>query len=54
MTPQERALADDKMRAEIAKVLAGVRPIGVSTFLAPALAASAPMGATAALVRPFS
>ncbi|MYK33403.1 MAG: hypothetical protein F4051_17370 [Boseongicola sp. SB0670_bin_30] len=44
---------DDKMRAEIAKLLAETRQIGVNTFLAPALAAAAVMGATAALVKLF-
>ena len=44
---------DDKMRAEIAKLLAETRQIGVSTFLAPALAAAALMGATAAIVKLF-
>ena len=38
MTHEEQALADDKMRAEIAKLLAETRQIGVNTFLAPALA----------------
>ncbi|QBY01409.1 hypothetical protein E2K80_12315 [Rhodophyticola sp. CCM32] len=51
MTRQEQTLADDKMRAEIAKLLAETRHIGVNTFLAPALAAAALMGATAAIVK---
>jgi len=49
MTVQELRLADDKMRAEIAKLLAETRQINVNTFLAPALAAAALMGATAGL-----
>ena len=53
MTHEEQALADDKMRAEIAKLLAETRQIGVNTFLAPALAAAALMGATAAVVKLF-
>lgn len=53
LTQEEQALADDKMRAEIAKLLAETRQIGVSTFLAPALAAAALMGATAAIVKLF-
>ena len=53
MTKQEQTLADDKMRAEIAKLLAETRQIGVNTFLAPALAAAALMGATAAIVKIF-
>lgn len=53
MTHQEQALADDKMRAEIAKLLAETKQIGVSTFLAPFLAAAGLMGATAALVKIF-
>ena len=50
---QEQALADDKMRAEIAKMIAETKQIGVNTFLAPALAAAALMGGTAALVKLF-
>ena len=89
MTHEEQALADDKMRAEIAKLLAETRQmddkvsaeitkllaetrqinekmgaevlkllaetrqIGLNTFLAPALAAAALMGATAAIVKIF-
>ncbi len=53
MTAQDMKLADDKMRAEIAKLLADTRQIGINTFLAPALAAAALMGATAALVKLF-
>jgi len=53
MTEAEQNLADDKMRAEIAKLLAETRQIGVSTFLAPFLAAVGLIGATAALVKLF-
>ncbi|MXX89474.1 MAG: hypothetical protein F4213_14440 [Boseongicola sp. SB0677_bin_26] len=49
----ETRQVDDKMRAEITKLLAETRQIGVNTFLAPALAAAAVMGATAALVKLF-
>lgn len=51
MTQHEQSLADDKMRAEIAKLLAETKQINVNTFLAPGLAAAALMGATAALVK---
>ena len=53
MTGQEQALADDRMRVEIAKLLAKNHQIGVNTFLVPVLAAAALMGATAALVKFF-
>ena len=53
MTDKELSLADDKMRTEIAKMLAETRQINVNTFLAPALAAAALMGATAAIVKLF-
>ena len=53
MTDQEMRLADDKMRAEIAKLLAETRQVTVTTFLAPFLAAAGLMGATAALVKVF-
>ncbi len=51
MTDQEQRLADDKMRAEIAKLLAETKQISVNTFLSPFLAAAGLMGATAALVK---
>lgn len=51
MNAAEQNLADDKMRAEIAKLLAETRQVTVSTFLAPFLAAAGIMGATAALVK---
>ena len=53
ITQEEQALADDKMRAEIAKLIAETRQNGVSTFLAPTLAAAALMGAGAAIVKLF-
>lgn len=53
MTHQEQSIADDKMRAEIAKLLAETKQINVNTFLAPALAAAALMGGTAAIVKLF-
>ena len=53
MTHQKQCLAYDKMRAEIAKLLAETKQINVNTFLAPALAAAALMGGTAALVKLF-
>lgn len=52
-TNQEQSLADDKMRAEIAKLLARTKPIGINTFLAPALVAAMLMGGTAAVVKLF-
>jgi hypothetical protein len=53
MTHAEQTIQDDKMRAEIAKLLAETKQINVNTFLAPALAAAAVMGATAAIVKLF-
>jgi hypothetical protein len=53
MTAKEQNLVDDKMRAEIAKLLAETKQIGVGTFLAPALAAAALMGGTAAIIKLF-
>jgi hypothetical protein len=51
MTQQEQSIADDKMRAEISKLLAETKQINVNTFLAPALAAAALMGATVAVTK---
>lgn len=51
MTTSEQSLADDKMRAEIAKMLAKTKLVTVNTFLAPFLAAAGLMAATAALVK---
>lgn len=53
MTNAEQSLADDKMRAEIAKLLAETKHINVTTFLAPFLAAAGVMGGTAAIVKIF-
>lgn len=53
MTQAEQTLADDKMRAEIAKLLAKTKQINLNTFLAPFLAAAGVMGATVALVKIF-
>lgn len=53
MTIQEQNLVDDKMRAEIGKMLAETKQINVTTFLAPALGAAAMMGGTAAVVKLF-
>ncbi|MEM8581102.1 MAG: hypothetical protein AAGF50_07910 [Pseudomonadota bacterium] len=49
MTEAEIKLEDAKMRAEIAKIVAETKQIGVNTFLSPFLAAAAVMAATAAL-----
>lgn len=51
MTQHEQALSDDKMRAEIAKILAETKHVTVTTFLAPFIAAAALMGGTAALLK---
>lgn len=51
MTQAEQSLADDRMRAEIAKLLAETKQINPNTFLAPFLAAAGVIGATAALVK---
>ena len=53
MTHAEQSLADDKMRAGIAKLVAETGQIGIDTFLAPFLAAAGVMGTTAALVKIF-
>ena len=49
MTEAELKLADEKLRAEVAKLIAETRQIGVRTFLEPFLAAAGLMGATAVL-----
>ena len=49
VTEAELKLVDEKLRAEVAKLIAETRQIGVSTFLVPFLAAAGLMGATAAL-----
>jgi len=53
MTLQDQSIADDRMRGEIAVLLAETRQISVNTFLASALAAAALIAGTAALVRLF-
>lgn len=53
MTDAEIRLSDEKLRAEVAKLIAETRQIGVNTFLAPFLAAAGLMGATAAIVKMF-
>ena len=53
MSHAEQKLADDKMRAEIAKLLVETGQIKINTLLAPALAAATIMGGTAALVKIF-
>ena len=68
MTAAEQALADDRMRAEIAKLIAETarinsaeiaklivetRQISLNMLLAPFLAAAGVMGATAAIVKLF-
>ena len=50
MTEAELKLVDEKLRAEVAKLIAETGQIDVSTFLVPFLAAAGLMGATAALV----
>lgn len=50
MPQAEQDIADDRMRAEIAKLLAETKPISLSTLLVPFLAAAGMMGTTAALV----
>lgn len=51
MTTAEQNIADEKMRAVIAKLLAENKKIGLSTFLVPFLAAAGVMGVTAAFVK---
>lgn len=53
MTNTELQLENEKLRSEISKLNAETRQIGVSTFLAPFLAAAGLMGATAAVVKLF-
>jgi hypothetical protein len=47
MTPLEKTIADDKMRAELTDLLAETTQVGVSTFLVPFLAAAGLMAVTA-------
>ena len=53
MTEAEVKLADEKLRAEVARLIAETRQINVTTFLVPFLAAAGLMGATAAIVKLF-
>ena len=53
MTEAEVKLADEKLRAEVARLIAETRQISVSTFLVPFLAAAGLMGATAFVVKLF-
>ncbi len=53
MTVEEQRIADDKMRAEIAKLIAGSGRINVNTFAVPFVTAAGIMGATAAVVKLF-
>lgn len=49
----ESNLTDEKLRAEVAKLIAETGQIKVQTFLAPFLAAAGLIGATAAVVKIF-
>lgn len=53
MTQAEQKRADDRMRAEIARLLTAPGQIGLNSVLAPFLAAAAVMAGTAALVMTF-
>ena len=53
MTEFEQSIADDKMRAEIAKLIAETKQINVNTFAIPFVTAAGVMGATAAVVKIF-
>lgn len=53
VTAHEQTLADDKMRAEIAKLVAETNQIKVSAVLAPALAAAAVVATSGAIVKLF-
>lgn len=53
MTEAEIKLADEKLRAEVARLIAETRQISVGAFLAPFLAAAGLMGATALVVKLF-
>jgi hypothetical protein len=53
MTKEELVLENQKLRAEISKLNAEARQIGMTTLLAPFLAAAAMMGGTAAIVKLF-
>ncbi|MFE3836071.1 hypothetical protein [Pseudogemmobacter sonorensis] len=53
MTHAEQSLADDKMRAEIAKLLAETKQVTVMTFVTPFATAAGLIAATATLVKIF-
>ncbi len=53
MTNADQSLADDKMRAEIAKMLAETKQIGVMTFVTPFATAGAFVAAIATLTKLF-
>ena len=53
MTEAEVELADEKLRAEVVKLIAETRQISVGAFLLPFLAVAGLMGATALSVKLF-
>ena len=53
MTDSEVKLVDEKLRAEVAKLIAETRQISIGTFLVPFLAAAGLMGVTAVVVKLF-
>lgn len=53
MTEYEQSIADDKMRAEIAKLFAGSGRVDVNAISIPFVTAAGMMGATAAIVKIF-
>ena len=53
MTEAEVKLADEKLRADVVKLIAETRQISVGAFLVPFLAAAGLMGATALGVKLF-
>ncbi len=53
MTEAEVKLADERLRAEVAKLIAETRRISAGAFFVPFLAAAGLMGATAVVVKLF-
>ncbi len=53
MTEAEVELADEKLRAEVVKLIAETRRISVGAFFVPFLAAAGLMGAAAVVVKLF-
>ncbi len=53
MTEAEVKLEDEKLRAEVSKLIAETGHIKMTTFLAPFLASAGMIGATAAVVKVF-